>query len=118
MDEQKREYQSNYIASQTDEQTADRVDKQREYQSNYIDSQTEEQTAERLDKKREYQFIYIDLKLTNKLLRAKFKANLELRDLVYNLTLSCKRDVCISAVSCSLREVRYSLCLSSLIFVG
>ena len=35
-----------------------------------------------------------------------FKANLELRDLVYNLTLFYKRDVCISAVSCSLIEKR------------
>ena len=43
---------------------------------------------------------------------AKFKANLELRDLVHNLALSCKQDVCISAVSCSQDKVL--LCLSSL----
>ena len=49
-----REYQSIYIDSQTDEQTAERLDKKREYQSIYIDSQTEEETAERLDKHKKY----------------------------------------------------------------
>ena len=38
----------------TDDLTDKRLDRQREYQSNYIDSQNEEQIVDRLDKHKEY----------------------------------------------------------------
>ena len=46
-----REYQSGQSESQTDEQTAERLDKQREYDSMLRTQETEEQHAERLQER-------------------------------------------------------------------
>ena len=43
-----------YLGSQTEEETAKRLDKKREYQSTYLESQTDGETVARLDKKGEY----------------------------------------------------------------
>ena len=46
--------ENNYFIVALCNLTDERLDRQREYQSSYIDSQTDEQTAERLDKHKEY----------------------------------------------------------------